>query len=115
MSLAPPGGGHSGLGPGVGSARLATRLLLHGFQSQVAGDRAIGGLGEIPSMLGTPTLLAMNYFGRGDFPKKRAHQVGPGETGVVKDGFPSTLGNSTEAVTGSGTQVALVIVVGGHE
>ena len=38
------GGGHSGWGPAVHFARLATRLLLpHGLQSQVTGDDAGGG------------------------------------------------------------------------
>ena len=35
------GGSHSGWGPAIGFARLATRLLLsHSFLSQVTGDHA---------------------------------------------------------------------------
>lgn len=39
----------------AGFARLAARLLSHGFLSQVTGDQAAGGLAELPSALGTPT------------------------------------------------------------
>lgn len=42
-------------------------------------------------------------------------RVSLGETRGVGDGFPRTLHTSTGAVTGSGTQAAPVIVVGGHE
>lgn len=42
-------------------------------------------------------------------------QVGLGETRVVESGFPRVLGTGRGAVTGSGTQVALVVVRGGHE
>lgn len=38
------GGGHSGWGPSVGFAGLATRLLPCGFPSQVTGDHAAGAL-----------------------------------------------------------------------
>ena len=42
------GGDHSGQGPTVGFARLATELLLsHGFPSQVRGDHAGGSLGRL--------------------------------------------------------------------
>lgn len=42
------GDGHSGWGPAVRFARLASRLLLpHGLQSQVTGDHAGGGLGRL--------------------------------------------------------------------
>ena len=42
------GGDHSGQGPAVGFARLATGLLLpHGFLSQVTGDHAGGSLGRL--------------------------------------------------------------------
>ena len=42
------GGDHSGHGPAVGFARLATGLLLpHGFLSQVTGDHAGGNLGRL--------------------------------------------------------------------
>ena len=34
---------------------------------------------------------------------------------MVGDGFPRVLGTSTGAVTGSGAQAALAVVMGGHE
>lgn len=49
------------------------------------------------------------------FPKKEATPpvsgLGSGDTGMVGDGFPRV--QSTGAVTGTGAQVALVVVIGG--
>ena len=61
-------------GPSVGSARLATRLLPPGFQSQVTGDGAAGDL-EVCKHSGDPNTAAVNP--RVDFPRKKLAQEGP--------------------------------------
>lgn len=68
------------------------------------------------SALGTPITGPERESG---LPKTEAllsvTRVSLGETGVMGGGFPRVLGTSTAAVTGSGTQAPLVlVVVGGH-
>lgn len=101
--------GHSGLGPSVGFARLATRLLPHGFQSQVAGDCAAGSLGRFQAFWGLQDscyVWETGFLGKGFSTSVR---VCPGETGVVRDGFPEMLRTSARVL------LEMVIVVGGHE
>ena len=100
----------------VGLVRLATRLPPPGFQSQVTSISAVGGLGEILSILGTPNTVAMDW--RVDLVKKKlAYQdLGwcwgdpGGEAWLLQDAlhFPG-------AVIGHGTLVAPEIIVGGQE
>lgn len=110
------GGGHSALGLCVGFARLtATRLLPHGLESQVAGDRAAGGLGRVSVFWGPQHCSQERESG---LPEKEACPLGTlgsvGGTGVVRDGFSRVPCTSAGAGTGSRTPTAGVIVVGGH-
>lgn len=59
-------------GPVVGFARLANRLLPHGFWSQVTGDCTVGGLGDSKHS-GDSDTVALN--GRVELLKKKlAHE-----------------------------------------
>ena len=110
------GDGHQELGPCVGYAKLASSLFPHGLQSKVTGNHAIGGLGRF---LGSWGFQHYSHELEGGLPEKEAcppvTQVGLVETGVVREAFPNILCTSAGAVTGSATQVALVIVKGDHK
>ena len=67
-------------------------------------------------------LWGLQHCGRDQetgFPKKEATPpaagLGSGDSRMVGDGFPRLLNTSAGAVTGSGAQAALAVVVGGHE
>lgn len=60
----------SGLGPGIGLARMDDWLLLHGFRSQATGDWASGGLGRFCRVL--RRLQHCGHEWEGGFPKKEA-------------------------------------------
>lgn len=110
------GGGHSGLGPCVGFARLATSLFPRGLQSQISGDHAAGALGRFLDSWGLQHChYELESLLRGKESCPPVTQMGLVETGVVRETFPKILGASARAVTGIGTQVALVIVRGNHE
>ena len=111
-----PGDGPLRIRLAVGFAKLAIGLLPHGFQSQVKGDLAAGVLERSQGFWG---LQHYSHERESGPPKKEpcppVTRVGLEETRVVRDAFPRILCTSAGAVTGSGDQVAQVIVMGGHD
>nr|XP_025710563.1 thiamin pyrophosphokinase 1 isoform X3 [Callorhinus ursinus] len=83
------------------------------LQSQVANDRAAGGLRRFRVFWG---LQHCSHERESGLPEEETCPPVMGVSpGVVRDGFPSILCTSAGAVTGRGAWAVEVIVAGGHE